>query len=1017
MRLLVTAFFLFFAGWIEAQIPYFQQRTDYKISVSLDDKKHQLDGKLELKYTNNSPHVLDKIGFHLWPNAYSTKSTAFAKQKRKQNSLKYHFAPITQMGNITELDFRVDQEQAKLMIDTKNPDMAWLILNQPLKPGQTIIIETPFQVKIPLTFSRLGHNGHTYEITQWYPKPAVYDAKGWHLMPYLDQGEFFSEFGNFDVNIHLPENYVVASTGELQDESEKRFLEEKVRQSSQAIANQTKLYDKDPESSSQYKTIRYLAENVHDFAWFASKRFYVQKSNCQVQVFKNIETWGFFENPKFWSKSAEYVKRAVEFYSANVGTYPWPQATAVEAALSAGGGMEYPMITVISGANDDASLDNVITHEVGHNWFYGILGSNEREHPFMDEGINTYYENRYMDSFYAVREGFLPRKWNKYLGNLDQNQLGFRVFQRSHLSQHPDQHSANFFSWNYGIDVYSNTGYYLEYLEKYWGKKKFDSAMKNYYNEWKFKHPYPEDLKASLEKNAGEDLSWLFEGLLQSDNKTDYAIRSLKKNADGSQLILKNHGKIAAPIKITAWVKDSIYFENWVPGFEREMKLPFPNRNWTKIELDRELRSTDLYPSNNTYRPNRLFPKCDPIRLSLLPLMEKPSYNLIGITPLVGWNDYNKWMLGALISNPVLPQQKFKWSLQPMYSTETKHLVGKLNLSYSRFIIGKPLYKIDFGLKAKQFAYTRILSDQQILNYNQLSPFVALNFIHDHSILSNGELKYQVHFIQDQVLNYSEKLPITDHVNNVIHQLKYTFVKTHGLGNLRASANLQYERYKIINSDKEQYLRLDLDCYKNWIYKKGRGVETRIFTSFFPLNSQRNSSFIAARGVHSFTRGSVGLSYQGYMDATNENFFFGRTAPEGIWSQQIAEFQGGFHVANGVAQRGNFGNTNTFLVAVNLSMDLPFPKVGRIIRPYVDLGYFKPSSDLIPKSEQTAFTSGIQLRLLRNYLQFNFPVFHSSNIRTLYQSQDSHNYFKEITFTCRFSPVSLINIINSIKLN
>ena len=302
MRLLVIAFFLFFAGLIEAQTSYFQQRTDYKISVSLDDKKHQLDGKLELKYTNNSPHVLDKIGFHLWPNAYSTKSTAFAKQKSKQKSLKYHFAPITQMGNITELDFRVDQEQAKLMIDTKNPDMAWLILNQPLKPGQTIRIETPFQVKIPITFSRLGHNGHTYEITQWYPKPAVYDAKGWHLMPYLDQGEFFSEFGNFDVNIHLPENYVVASTGELQDESEKRFLEEKVRQSSQAIANQTKLYDKDPESSSQYKTIRYLAENVHDFAWFASKRFYVQKSNCQVQVFKNIETWGFFENPKFWSK-------------------------------------------------------------------------------------------------------------------------------------------------------------------------------------------------------------------------------------------------------------------------------------------------------------------------------------------------------------------------------------------------------------------------------------------------------------------------------------------------------------------------------------------------------------------------------------------------------------------------------------------------------------------------------------------------------------------------------------------
>lgn len=136
---------------------------------------------------------------------------------------KFEEAKPEQMGGISALNFTVDQQSAKLEFVKNNPDMAWLILPQALKPGQSIEIKTPFKVKIPNSFSRLGQANQTYQITQWYPKPAVYDHKGWHLMPYLDQGEFYSEFGNFSVEINLPSEYVVGATGVLQNLEEKSF--------------------------------------------------------------------------------------------------------------------------------------------------------------------------------------------------------------------------------------------------------------------------------------------------------------------------------------------------------------------------------------------------------------------------------------------------------------------------------------------------------------------------------------------------------------------------------------------------------------------------------------------------------------------------------------------------------------------------------------------------------------------------------------------------------------------------
>ena len=200
---------------------YFQQDVSYQIEVKLDDKNHILQGFESLIYKNNSPQTLAVIYMHVWPNAYKNKETALAQQLKRNEADKIAKADPKDLGYIDSLDFKVNGNKVSWEYDAQHIDIVLLHLASPLAPGQQIQITTPFKVKIPSgSLSRLGHIGQSYQITQWYPKPAVYDQNGWNAMPYLNQGEFYSEFGNFDVKITVPANYVIGATGELQTASE-----------------------------------------------------------------------------------------------------------------------------------------------------------------------------------------------------------------------------------------------------------------------------------------------------------------------------------------------------------------------------------------------------------------------------------------------------------------------------------------------------------------------------------------------------------------------------------------------------------------------------------------------------------------------------------------------------------------------------------------------------------------------------------------------------------------------------
>lgn len=691
---------LFCTAVVSAQ-EYFQQHVDYTIDVRLDDERHMLHGHISMVYTNHSPDALPFIWMHLWPNAYSTSKTALAKQLFRNGQYLMFYKLDRVGGGIDSLDFKVNGLPAGWEFHPEHVDIAKVNLTSPLQPGASVTIETPFRVKIPSgSLSRLGHIGQSYQITQWYPKPAVYDKDGWHEMPYLTQGEFYSEFGNFDVSITLPENYVLGATGDLVDNpSEERFLDSLATATAEIIDQYTERVSNPdyPPSSSRNKTLRFKQSNVHDFAWFTDKRWMVLRGDVTLENGDNIDTWAMFtpRNAHLWARSIEYLNDGVAHYSRYVGNYPYNHCTAVDGTISAGGGMEYPNITVIGNVSDPIMLETVIVHEVGHNWYYGILGSNERVNAWLDEGFNSYHETRYFMEKYGdqlkLGSGSFPVKLAERLDLRQYNyevtdELAALITDRLHKAQPMQCHSADFTQMNYGTVVYKKTAHALRHLCASLGQERFDNAMRAYYREWSFKHPDPAAVRAVFERETGEDLSWFFDDVVNTTGRVNYKVTGAKKQGDAIQVKVANVGEIAAPFVIDGLKNGDVVHSQWypaVPSWEME-PVTFNRTDVDRLVIDHGRTMLEYDRRNNNMRTGGVLRRCNRLQLRFITRVEDPHRNQLFWAPVMGWNEQNKFMLGLNLHNIPLPMRDWEFSLTPMYSFATGTGVGFARTSLYR---------------------------------------------------------------------------------------------------------------------------------------------------------------------------------------------------------------------------------------------------------------------------------------------------------------------------------------------
>lgn len=1033
MKKLVFLFTLLFINLtLFAQKDYFQQEVNYKIECNLNDTDHTLTGTIEMEYINNSPDDLTFIYMHLWGNAFKNINTAFAKQKLREGSTRFYFAKDSQFGFYDNLNFQVNGQDISWDLTKKNEDIAKLMLNNPLKSGEKITISTPFILKIPASFSRLGHVKTSYQMTQWYPKPAVYDKDGWHPMPYLDMGEFYSEFGSFDVQITLPENYVVGATGEIQTASEKDFLSRKVEETKMFFENMQKQFKADfqienylarldtfPKSSENIKTIRYTAENVHDFAWFADKRFHVQKDEITLTSGQKVDSWTMFTNSEahLWEKSIEYVNRSVKFYSEKVGEYPWPQATAVHSALSAGGGMEYPMITVIGSNNAAIDLDEVITHEVGHNWFYGILASNERDHPWMDEGMNSYIEYRYMTQHY---DDIIPFEIPKFfLSDIHPYEVFYQLQARRRVDQSPETPSNDYTMLNYGLGAYVKPGLVFGHLEHYLGTERFDAIMHTYYEKWKFKHPSPNDLRTHFESESGKDLTWFFDGYINSTDHIDYAIKSVSKREDLSVKI-QNKGEINAPFSISG-VKDGVVVNTqWFEGFEGEKTIDFPSGDYDKIVIDANHKMLEVNRKNNNYKTSGLLKKTEPFSLKLLGNIESAEKSNLFFLPIPLWNNYDKFMPALALYNTTIPSRKFEYFVMPAYSFKTKDLNGVGNVAYNIYPKKGVFQKVSIGAQIKSFNFddrdslkTETGFADTGLKYLKIQPSISVNF--RKSPVSNLYRSAQFRSIwlnQEQTV-FEQKEPFgAVYTGNVfgdiwIHELSYTAEMRRALNPYTFNVSLERAQFTDALMRDQSYLKASLEYNIEYTYAFNRSFDVRIFAGAFIQNTLRDGF------SHIFN--SFSLTSQGFNDYRYDDSYFGRNEQDGFWSQQIHINEGGMKAALGGAQ--SLGRSNNFIFAVNLKSDLPqnLP-LNLPLKPYFDLGYFSDKRAINSEAtfdQKLWWSGGFTLDFFDGIVGVYLPVINSKNgtlevsgepdpngLRSLYKGKG--NYWSRISFHIDF---------------
>jgi hypothetical protein len=709
---------------------YWQQQVNYDLDVTLIDSLHQVTGSETITYINNSPDELSYIWMHLWPNAYKNNETALARQKFNQFSTKMHFSPDSSFGWIDISDVAVDGKQINWSYRSSDTlDVAKFNLNKPLLPGDTLEIDLNFTVQVPNVLSRLGHVGQHYEMTQWYPKPAVYDAKGWHPMSYLDMGEFYSEWGDFEVSVTVPANYRIAATGVLQDSLEIIWRDSLahignalidtllIDPKSKIVALDTSKSLK-PASSDSMKTITFKQNNVHDFAWFADKRFIISSDSVVLPSGRSIQTWTFalpknFQNYRY---SNDYIKDAVSYFSEWFIEYPYQHATVVDGDFSAGGGMEYPMITLINNTGFQPILEQVIMHEVGHNWFYGLSGSNERDYPWMDEGLVSYAENRYWAAKYSddsmlAHDGEKPA-WlpilEYFLKDPSKSAIEDYAYYMSagiKMDQSPDLHSEAFSDYNYGMIVYKKVAVSTESLHAYLGEALMDSVWHAYYQRWTYKHPQPEDIRQVFEEISGEDLSWYFEDMLGSTRKIDYALDTFTsyshESAYETSININNRGDFTPPLKISlSGAKTAEIKTAWVhPSGDRstfKIETSFPVQN---VVLDPDLTLLDMDRTNNDLKLNLDF---DFIKLALNP---QADY-VVTTIPYLWYDTIDQVHPGLIITHKNLMPWGTDWYLRTFYGTKTQR--AGFVASIGRKLVPRPGQEVQLHSRVVNGWYSRL---------------------------------------------------------------------------------------------------------------------------------------------------------------------------------------------------------------------------------------------------------------------------------------------------------------------
>ena len=588
---------------------YWQQRVDYVIRASLDTVAQTVTGEERITYSNNSPDTLPYLWIQLDQNLFNSTSRGshlFDQDSRFGTRGAEGGVTLTKVAQpalgaargraarpVTRLKYLVNGTLMKVNLAT------------PLPPGGRQVLEIAWSFPFGPNSNRMGieliDGSHVYEVAQWYPRLAVYDdVRGWNTEQYLGQGEFYLEYGSFDVSLTVPANMLVAATGTLRNPAQvltatQRARLTRARSSDSTIVirgvDEITAAAARPPSAAGTHTWRFTADSVRDFAWAAARHFVWDAARANGGRTLAMSFYPPSAEP-IWNQSTQYVRFAVDNYSSWY-RYPYPVAINVNGIE---GGMEYPMIVFCHNRTDAAALFSVTDHEIGHTWFPMIVGNNERLYAWMDEGHNTFMNRYNWDKKYP---GAYNRRGNP----------GIYIPYALSGKEEPIMTPADRISGSLSVTAYTKPGLGLILLRNHLiGPERFDPAFKQYIQRWAYKHPTPADFFRSMEDGVGEDLSWFWRSWFYTTETLDQAVDSVASDSGSiaSRIYLRNAGAMPMPVELELVMDDgstrqlSLPVEVWYAG-DRYDVLVAEARKVVKVTIDPKSIYPDVRRENNVW--------------------------------------------------------------------------------------------------------------------------------------------------------------------------------------------------------------------------------------------------------------------------------------------------------------------------------------------------------------------------------------------------------------------------------
>jgi Peptidase family M1 domain len=589
---------------------YWQQRADYDLKATIDTAAKRVNGSMMLRYTNNSPDTLRYLWFQTEQNAFKAGSL---------NS--YIFPPASRFGALNfeggdviehfdQLTGPTTKPVRKALTVRDNETVTRVDLAAPLAPGQTATFDVAWHFNVPEHGAdRMGRDGSLYEIAQWYPRVAVYDdLRGFNTEPYLGQGEFYLEYGDYTLEVTVPAGYIIAATGALENAREVLTPSEiaKLAQAAKSdqpvqIISQTDLKSgaARPKASGTL-TWKFRSKNVRDVVFAASPDYIWDASSWNGHMANAYYRPSAIDT---WKDAADMSRMSIQEYSERWFPYPWPQISAVEGPIS---GMEYPMLAMENKSADKYDLYNVVTHEIGHMWYPMLVGSNERIHMWQDEGFNTFI------NYFSEARRF-PEKGDYTTRVRNDREQAVERFMKAGFDQPLEVAADRIDPQILGENAYVKTAVGLSLLrEEILGPASFDDAFREYTRRWAFKHPTPEDFYKTIEDASGRRLDYFWrEWFIENphfDQAIDTVVQRQVGGIDSVAVVFANRARGVLPIHARFTFDDGtkqdfdypaeVWSTNTVFYLRR---YGFDGKKVAKIELDPDHRLVDINRANNVW--------------------------------------------------------------------------------------------------------------------------------------------------------------------------------------------------------------------------------------------------------------------------------------------------------------------------------------------------------------------------------------------------------------------------------